>query len=111
AGGQRRGPVPVVQPSPGRRRGDRQPRLPGAQGLLAPPVADRVAAAAHLPGDPRPGRGPPARRPLPPSPAVALIAHLDQARGVSACLTISRRPDAPFVIRSAAPCTGADPRR
>ena len=40
-------PVPVVRPSPGRRRGGRQPRLPGGQGLLAPSVADRVAAAAH----------------------------------------------------------------
>ena len=75
-------------------------------GLIScPPVAGRVAAAAHLPGDQGPGRGPPARRPLPPSPAVALLAHLDQARRVRA---VRRRLGARSVLRSAVPCTGAD---
>jgi len=79
-----------------------------ARGYWHHPVAGRVAAAAHLPGDQGPGRGPSARRPLPPSPAVALLAHLDQARRVRA---VRRRLGARSVLRSAVPCTSADMRR
>src|SRR5215468_3912266 len=80
----RQGPVWAARPALGCGRGYRQPRPPGCQGLLAASVTDRVASGAHLPPDPRSGRGNAAGCEIPPAPVVAVLAGLGQASGVGA---------------------------